>query len=258
MSSTPLKTINTYKYLLAGVPVLLVGIWFLYLGSDQTRFWRSHPSSQAFLEALGGLLIVTAGFSMLWELMGKRAFARELMESWRTSADLEAAGIKRVTDQFYDATLWEDCFKGVEKLDIFVAYANTWRRMHMAKLKEVAKKSSGRIRVYLADPDDDLTMKTLSARFETTPDDLRKKIAETKDEFESLRVPGGASIEVWYWAGDRVFTFYRFDNTAVFVPYKHSEGRSSSLPTIACRNGGLIFQFVYDELVSIRGGSRPA
>jgi hypothetical protein len=254
----PYKTVTTYNYLFVALPVVVVGIYLLYLGSDQTRFWQAHTGLQVFLQQLGGLLIVTAGFSVMWELLGKRAFAREMMETWRTAADLEAAGIKRVTDQFYDGSLWEECFKGAEKLDIFVAYANTWRRMHVSKLQEVARKSNARIRVYLADPDDDATINLLASRFETTPESLRDRIAETTREFEALKVPNGASVEVWYWIGDRMFTFYRFDNRAVLVPYKHSKGRSASLPTIVCENGGLIFQFVYDELVSIRGSSRPA
>ena len=98
----------------------------------------------------------------------------------------------------------------------------------------------------------------LSQRFDTKPDRLEEKIWETVHAFEALRVPGGASVEVFFWRGDRLFTFYRFDSRVVLALYQHNKQRSPSLPTIVCENGGSLFQFVYDELVSIRKASRPA
>ncbi len=255
---TPYRSLTTHYYILVAVVVFIIGGYLLYLGGEETRFWRSHEGWRTLMEQLGGLLIVTSGISILWELVGKRAFAREVLESTRTAAELESAGIKRITNQFYDEAMWKDCFKGVEKLDIFVAYGGTWRRTYLSQLQALARKPKGRIRVYLADPDDVSTVTTLANRFGATPEKLKERIWETKEEFEALRQEAGASVEVFFWAGDRVFTFYRFDNRAVVALYQHSEGRSAVLPTIICENGGSLFQFIYDELRSIRSTSRPA
>jgi hypothetical protein len=255
---TPYRSLTTLNYVLIAGAVLAVGVLCLYLGSEETRFWRTHRPLRTLMEQLGGLLIVSAGLSMLWELIGKRAFAREVLESTRMATELEASGIKRITNQFHEEAVWKECFKGVEKLDIFVAYAQTWRRIHFARLRSLAQKSNGRIRLYLADPEDTLTMTALAARFETDPDELKRRIWETKEEFEALRIEGGASIEVSFWSGYRFFTFYRFDNRAVVAFYQHSAGRSAVLPTIVCENGGFLFQFIYDELRSIRDTSRSA
>ncbi|MDG4794454.1 hypothetical protein [Micromonospora sp. WMMD1082] len=255
---TPYRSLTTHRYVLVAAAVFVLGAYFLYLGGEETRFWQSHPGLRTLMEQLGGLLIVTAGISILWELIGKRSFAREVLESTRTANEIESAGLKRITNQFYDEALWKYCFKGVEKLDIFVAYGGTWRRTYLSQLQTLAKSAKGRIRVYLADPEDPATITTLANRFGSTPEKLKEKIWETKEEFEALQQEGGASVQVFFWAGDRVFTFYRFDNRAVVALYQHSEGRSPVLPTIQCENGGSLFQFVYDELRSIRTASRPA
>lgn len=257
-SGTPYRSLTTLWYVLIACLVLLLGMYCLYLGSEETRFWNERPALRTFMEQLGGLLIVSSGLSILWELIGKRAFAREVLESTRTATELEASGLKRITNQFHEEAIWKDCFKGVEKLDIFVAYAQTWRRLHFTRLQSLAQRSNGRIRLYLADPEDTVSMTALAERFEISQDELKRRIWETKTEFESLKVNGGASIEVHFWKGYRFFTFYRFDNRVVVTFYQHSAGRSAVLPTLVCENGGFLFQFIYDELRSIRKTSRPA
>jgi hypothetical protein len=255
---TPYRSITTLYYILVAAGVFLVGVYCLYLGGEQTKFWNAHSAWRTLLEQLGALLIVTSCLSILWELLGKRAFAKEVLDSTRMVTEIDSAGIKRITNQFYDESMWRECFRGTEKLDIFAAYASTWRNTYMPLLQEIARKPKGRIRVYLTDPEDSSILATLAQRFGTQPERLKEKIWDTRDAFEALRVEGGASIEVLYWRGDRVFTFYRFDNRVVLALYQHSGQRSPSLPTIVCENGGSLFQFVYDELVSIRKASRPA
>ncbi|MEG3636087.1 hypothetical protein [Micromonospora palythoicola] len=254
----PYRTLTTLKFALAAGSVFLVGVFCLYLGGEETNFWRSNPGLRTLMEQLGGLLIVSSLLSTLWELVGKRAFAREVLEDTRISTEIEASGLRRISTQFFDDAAWEQCFRGVQKLDIFAAYAQTWRNMNLARLHKVASRSNGRIRVYLADPDDEFTMTTLSHRFDMEPDELRRRIWATKEGFEDLRVAGGASIDVFFWPGDRVYTFYRFDNRAIISMYKHNKGRSPILPTIMCESGGSLYQFVYDELRAIRDECRPA
>lgn len=254
---TPFRAVTTLKFIVAAAVVLGLGVFCLYLGGEETRFWREHSALKTLMEQLGGLLIVSALLSVLWELVGKRAFAREVLEDTRLATELEASGIKRVGMQFFEDAVWESCFKGVEKLDIFVAYAQTWRNINLPRLQVVARKPNGRIRIYLPDPEDQPTIDTLSTRFKIKPDELRQRIEATKQDFEGLRVANGASIEVFYWPGDRLFTFYRFDNKVILSMYRHA-GRSPVLPTFVCESGGSLYQFVYDELRVIREASRPA
>ncbi len=254
---SPFRSVTTLKFVLTAAVVIGLGVYCLYLGGEETRFWSDHSALRTLMEQLGGLLIVAGLLSVLWELLGKRAFAREVLDDTRLATELEASGIKRVGMQFFEEAVWEECFKGVEKLDIFVAYAQTWRHINLPRLQAIAQRPNGRIRIYLADPDDQQTIETLSARFKSDPNDLRQKIEATKRDFEALRVANGASIEVFYWSGDRLFTFYRFDNKVILSMYRHT-GRSPVLPTFVCESGGSLYQFVYDELRVIREASRSA
>ncbi|MGC5334764.1 hypothetical protein [Micromonospora sp. DT62] len=254
----PYRALTNMKFVIAAGVVFMIGFYCLYLGGEETRFWRSNQGLRTVMEQLGGLLITSSLLSTLWELVGKRAFAREVLEDTRISAEIEASGLRRITTQFFDDPAWEQCFKGVQKLDIFAAYAQTWRNMNLARLQKAAARSNGRIRIYLADPEDEFTMTTLSKRFAMDPEELRRRIWATKEGFEELRIEGGASIEVFFWPGDRVYTFYRFDNRAIISMYKHNKGRSPILPTLMCESGGSLFQFAYDELRAIRDDSRPA
>ena len=79
---------------------------------------------------------------------------------------------------------------------------------HLGQLQNVANRSNARICVYLADPSNEAIVRTLAARFNQTPQDLRRRVIGTKEDFEGLRTPGGADIRVFFFPGDRVFSFY--------------------------------------------------
>jgi hypothetical protein len=82
---------------------------------------------------------------VLWELAGKRAFTREILETARTSTDVEAAGLNRIGVRYLDDPDWEQLFRPVRKLDIFVAYARTWRHSNLSRLRAVAARPGARI-----------------------------------------------------------------------------------------------------------------
>lgn len=212
----------------------------------------------AFLSQLGGLLLATGLVTFAWELHGRRQFADETMSMAGLSQDLKRAGIVRVDNQYLeDQRLWDDLFRDVHKLDILVAYASTWRNAHRARLERVAQDPDARIRVFLPDPRDDLTINNLAFRFSMEPQELRSKIREAVREFEELRVPNGAKLEVLLRRGDLVYSCYRFDSQAVLTLYSHARRRQSKVPLFLVRQGDL-FDFVYQDLVAIERESSPS
>src|SRR4051812_18277200 len=137
---TPYRTITTSRFLFAAAGGLLLGIYFLYLGGQNTKFWINHGAFRNLMENLGGLLIVAAGLGVVWELFGKRAFAREVLETARVAAQIETTGLKKIGVQWVDDAGWNELFGGVKKLDIFVTYASTWRRSNLARLQSAANR----------------------------------------------------------------------------------------------------------------------
>lgn len=176
----------------------------------------------------------------------------------RLTRDFTAAGLLRIGATYLSELEWKQLFAEVTELDIVVAYGQTWRNLHARELAQLAARPDRRVRVVLADPHDELTVATLADRFNITHDELRARITTTHDAYQALRRPGGAEIEVYYRAGDRVFSFYRFDDIAVVGLYSHSRTRGAAVPVFVCARPGELFEFIQDELAVILEQSRPA
>ncbi len=252
----PYRQLTTTTTILVAVGLAVVGIVLLYFGGRTDQWWRTHPGAQALVNNLGALLIVSTALGVLWELIGKRAFAREVLETARTSTDVEAAGLTRVGTNYVKEPDWESLFATVRKLDIFLAYGSTWRNTYIRELEKLAQ-SGGRIRVYLPDPSDTVAIQRLADRFAKTPTELLGLIDEARRAYQSLPVAHGGSTEVFFRPGDPVFSCYRFDGTAVLTLYTHQR-RRTGVPTIVCRDGGSLYQFVRDEFDALKQQSRPA
>jgi hypothetical protein len=173
------------------------------------------------------------------------------------AADLRTAGLLRIGANYLNELDWQALFAGSRELDVFVAYGQTWRNLHARHLHQLAGRPGTRIRVFLPDPDDPVTVAVLADRFATTPQELVRRVEATRTEFEALRQPGRGRVEVYYRPGDRVFSFYRLDGTAIVGFYSHSRNRVPSVPVFVCQAPGALYDFVADELRAIERQSRP-
>ncbi|WP_395110282.1 hypothetical protein [Actinomadura sp. SCN-SB] len=252
----PFRRLSTLQLALLVFVLVSIGCVLLYLGG-RTDLWRNHQGLQTFVNNLGSILIVSVGLALIWEWFGKRSFAREILETARTSTDVHAAGLVQVGMNYVQDADWDALFSGVQKLDIFVAYGRTWRNSHFAKLQRVATTRGARIRVFLPDPDDNHTMSVLAERFSMSEQRLKDAVNESKLEFSSLQQAGAADVQVYFRKGDMVFSCYRFDNIAIITLYTHSRSRGQ-VPILVCRNGGSLYDFVRDELRAIEDQSSPA
>ena len=203
----PYFMIMTFKIYLIGLIVLALGIGFIYLGGEFPHYWRTHEGGDALINNLGALLVISVALGLIWELAGRRSFAREVLETFNVSADLDTAGIRHIGTRWLQDPDWVELFKNVRELDVFVAYGSTWRNTHLGQLQDMASHSGRHINVYLADPNNENLVQTLAARFDQTASDLRQRVADTKEDFESLRVSGGAEIQVFYFREDRSLQF---------------------------------------------------
>lgn len=252
----PFRGLTTATLVLVAIGVALLGIGLLYVGELDGPWWLKHPSFQALVRDLGALLVVSAAIGVLWDLFGKRAFAREVLETARTSTDVEAAGLTRIGVNYVEEPDWEVLFATVRKLDIFVAYGSTWRNTHYERLRKLAQ-SGGRIRVYLPNPDDAVAIAQLAERFDKPPAELVTLIDEARRAYQSLSTDRGGSVEVFYRSGNPVFSCYRFDGAAVLTMYTHQR-RRTGVPTLVCRDGGSLYQFIRDEFAALHAQSQPA
>ncbi|MFG2018943.1 hypothetical protein [Actinomadura geliboluensis] len=256
-SRGPYWKITTLNVVIAAIVAAGLGIAALFFGGRES-LWSGHKGIQAFVNGVGGALIGAVALGILWELVGKRALVDEMHEKFEMSADVKTAGLVGIGTNYVADPDWDSYFAGVSKLDIFVAYGQTWRNQHLTQLREVARRPDARIHVYLPDPEDATELKALARKFGSDLSSLRQKIEETRAAFQELAQPGGAEVTVYYRPPYSVFSFYRFDSTAVITLYSHSRRRQPGVPTLICKAGGSLFQFVYDEISALRDVCRPA
>jgi hypothetical protein len=244
---------NAGAIILGLVSVVVAG--GLFWVSSNNEWFKDAAPLQVTLNQIAGLIIATGLLSVGWELVGKRHFAAEVLANAQLSAEVVDAGILRITDQYLDDIEWSELFDGVSKLDIAVAYGRTWRNTHAERLRAVSRREGTRIRVFLPDPDDAMTMQVLANRFNMMVPDLQATVREAVRDFSGLKHEDGGDLEVFVRPGDAVFSCYRFDGRAVLTMYSHGKKRRTSVPTLVVRNGKL-YQFVYDELEAIESQSR--
>jgi hypothetical protein len=236
---------------------VLVAIGLFWLAEHDAWFEKLRPV-QVTMEQVAGLIVATGLLTAGWELVGKRRFAAEVLEKAKLSSDVTDSGLIRVTDRHHEDVQWGDLFAGTTQLDIAIPYARTWRNNHAGSLRKLAARSGGRLRVFLPDPDDSLTMASLARRFNSTHDDITNTVQEAVREYPKLDRDGGGGVEVFVRSGEVSFSCYRFDRkAAVIALYSHSTDRRAwtSTPVLIAGQGHL-FRFVDDELDEIEKQSR--
>lgn len=245
----PNRTVTTSTTWLVALTGMVVGVGVLLIASF-VGWINQRAGLQNLLNNIGGTIIASVSLAVLWELIGRRAFTREILETATYAADIEAAGIVRIGTQYLTDPKWDDLFRGVSKLDIFFAYGRTWRNSNLSNLRQFAARSGCRLRVFLPNPDDPQTVSVLAKRFSKPEDVLQADISEAAEEFKNLTQSDGAQIEVYYRAGDSLFSCYRFDQTAILTLYAHQQKRVD-VPTVVCRSGGTLYEFIFAEMHAI-------
>lgn len=244
-----IRQITSLRTIVAGLIALAVGVLLLYV-AGRDDWMNGRGGLQSVLDDLGGLLVASVTLGAIWELAGKRAFAREVMGVAKASADLTTAGITGIGTRYLTDPDWSRMFANVQKLDIFFAYGRTWRNNNDAELRALSTRRGGRIRVFLPDVNDADTVRNLAQRFQMTEMRLRDAIEESRDYFIALKVGAVAEVSVFLRTGDSTFSCYRFDDVAVLTLYSHGR-RRTQVPTVVCERGGTLYNFIREEFDSI-------
>src|ERR1039458_9951009 len=133
------------RLVLTAVVVVVVGGAALLLSGLQD-VWKSNEHWQILLRTLGSSLIVTGGLTMIWNFVAKRAFLEEVLAKAGVAKELQFAGVVQITGAFYRDVDWAAMFRTVKKLDLFFAYAQTWRHLHTEQLQRLSRAPGARDR----------------------------------------------------------------------------------------------------------------
>jgi ribonuclease D len=235
----PYERLTTSTFYVISLVVILLGLGLVLL-SAQTNWWTGKKPWEEFFSQVGTALIVAVGLAGVWELVGKRAFKREILETARTVTDIETAGLARVGTRIFDEVDWDEHFRMAKELDIYFAYGRTWRGLNRGRLRDMIRRG-GRVRVYLPDPTDTTSIEQLSRRFANMqPANLIAAIDDARGDLEQLAKTG--DVKVSYRSGDPVYSFYRFDSTFIVALYTHRPERQD-VPMMVCTVGGTLYDF---------------
>lgn len=210
----------------------------------------------AVLNDLGGVLFASVALAVFWDLVARRRFATEMFETAGVGVDVLGAGLTHIGMRYLKDLDWDVLLAGARELDIFVTYGRTWRNTHSDRLTQLARtRKDARIRVFLPDPDNAEDLAVLSKRFAMTAADLATAIKESRTFYSALDNGDGATVEVYQRSGVTSFSCYRVDDHAVVTLYSHLRERTA-VPTLVCKKGGSLYDFVVTELDAIRAQSR--
>jgi hypothetical protein len=238
----------------------MIGVLLLYLAADNpTESWLGrHRGVEALTRELGALLFTGAALSLLWELVAKRAFVRELRAEIGLPRDLEDAGIIGVeVKDFFRGLDWEKTLNESSHLDALVSYASTWRKTNREALNALGQRKGASVRIFLPDPTKPVVTAELASRFDTTPEQIATTIEDAARDFEGIFSGKKAKFELWYIAAAPVFSFYRFERHAYISLYKHRRGRDYIPPTIVISKTGTIWTFLQQEIDALTSGPTP-
>lgn len=166
---------------------------------------------------------------------------------------ISIAGLQEIVFKTEDV-VWEDLFNHVNELDLFFAYASLWRTTNEVRLLRLSQKKGARIRLILPDISNSIVVNDLARRFNKTPERIKAKVEEAKEQFDDLahraNTSNGAKIEVYLYSLSHHYSLYRFDNTYIFAIYQQRLDKAY-VPLFICKKGGELANFFDEDIRSI-------
>jgi len=204
------------------------------------------------LRETGALLLVTGALSVFWDL---RVLTEEVLAAADLSTDITNAGLRRIAMRYLDVE-WENLINEADHVDLFFAYAQTWRNAHATGLRRLASRRGARLRVILPNRDNEMLMATLAAKFRYTVPELQAHIENAESDFANLSRQASAQATVELRRTDEfpVFTYYRFDRRSFAVLYSQASGRVE-VPTFECEQGGALSGFFRGQFDALWEGA---
>lgn len=250
-SNNPYRLVTNLKYWLLVSGGLAAGGVLLYVSG--LSWFDGHKSFGTLANQLGGLLIASVALATMWDLVGRRSFFREMLEVVELKQDVHSSGLVSIGTDYRKVVDWDDHLSSAKNLDIFAAWATTWRNNNQTNLQQLASRTGAKIRVCLPDPSDSTCVKSLATRFNTSQGDVRTKLNDAIEGYKKFDANGSRTgrVEIYTTPVFRAFSAYRIDNHFVVTFYHHKDNRSGSFPAFTCRKGGSLFSFFEEDLEGV-------
>lgn len=236
---------STERTIIVALAFLIVGFLLLTFGSNVEPKWLS-----ALAVNVGSFIIASVVMAVIFQFWQLRGLIDDLFRQARVAEQIQRAQLSGFSVSFYDNVPWDEMFNESNRLDLMVAYAATWRNTHQARLERFVSRNDSGLEVVLPDPEVTPTLEELARRFNMSPEEVRQRIIDATEFFKRLGTNARGVVRIYYHVRAPQFTFYRFNNRAVFATYRHRPGRGPIL-TLVSKRGGEFYEWIRDEWYGI-------
>jgi hypothetical protein len=251
----PYKQLTNLRTLTSAIVLSLGGLLLLFL-SDYLD-WKNALWLQTLSRDIGSLLIASIAIALVWELFSKRAFYAEALSSSRLVDEIMTTGLIGASAKWQGSVDWSKLFHAAGTIRIFFAYGRTWRNTYREQLDQFASRPNTKAKLVLPDPDDSVVMRAICQRTGTPAEDLANRIRESTNDFiEIFEKHGAHKLSIWYVPFAPTYSYYCFDEVAVFTLYQHQVKRVE-VPTFVVEKGGTLYDFFRNEFETFTDRDSP-
>lgn len=205
-------------------------------------------------------LTVSFVIVFILSIITNRFFFDEIIQrvvgTLKMSLNASRLGLSDIHSSYSDSKInySELITSSTKNIDILSIYSSTWLNSHITELKNFLETNlDAKMRFIFLD-DNCETKKSLEFKFNigaSTNTNLSQKICESittiKNGLKSITNYQNR-IEIYTQQFPYSYSLFRFDDTAVIIPYKHSPGRSTEVPAFVFRKAEI--RNLYDYYLS--------
>lgn len=233
--------------------LIIAGLLLLIASKLVDEFW---PEAEfAFYRDLVlnilPIISTTVMISAVWELLGKRSFAKDVLGLSKIPENIIASGIVTVYKDFKDID-WAKELSGSSRLIMFLSYAYTFRNSNRERLRNFQDKE---FIVIMPDPDNEKIMDELDRRFSYGPYSEGKKGSVKEQINIAIKDYLSMGAKVKLFEGTILSTYYLMDEFCIYAPFNHGKTKGY-VPAIKGQIGGNFYDFCRSEIDNVVSRSR--
>ena len=155
---------------------------------------------------------------------------------------------------------WRDYFAKARDVEVYTLSGGELLRTHIDIVRNFVKRGGTKLSFLFYDVSDNDGLKLFDDHFEEPPNTRKGKLTTALNEIAKLRkdVAASSSIEVRFVRGPLKFrySFYRFDDTYLYVPYKVQGLRTGAIPVLVLRAGEFLSRYILPDVEYLRMESK--
>jgi hypothetical protein len=215
----------------------------------------NHPVFRKVIQSLAALLLTSGLVSIMLYHFVRKQLTRFWLDAIGVKESIELAGLRHIELDFY-AYDFHSLIRESKQIDIYVIHADKWLGNRLNDFREFLSHKDHELRVCFLD-ENSPGASALSEDFGYPAGLLASKIENSQNAILSIvsEIGNTGQKPAWVriWKQNRIprYTYYRFDETFVFVPYNLGSARSVLPVLVFDKKDGGISEFLSKEFEGV-------